>query len=327
MKKIVLIIIVFLNSLIAYAQNEYRVEINQVYPNRSEIYSNAFNFKREMENAIASQIAKLKGGGCNYVVIVRTPSGNEVRNIQNIGWVEFINGKKSYHKNRTFPEKFYEKPTIWKGGRCNIDGSFQPQNLEERYFVYRVSLDKSPNEYETAFLEDTIAKSYADSIYFRNNKLDKLLKVNVYKFSGDEKEIFYSVSNDIEYQEYIKKTQALSFTADSLRAVRIKLQQVEDFKAKMQSIVDKKDFLNKAGIYCCLECLSKVEMPDSIFISEKLDSVYLSVLELCLKAEKKKYQKVEFEFEFLKKQKSNSISILLFCTRLFIAKIIPSQKR
>ncbi len=122
MKKTIIFILSLLIITVSVAQNGYRIEIKQVFPKSSSVYSNAFNFKREMDNAISTQTAKLSDNG-NYQILITTPSGKETRNIQNINWVQTINGVKTYHKKQTSPKRFYDASTVWEVYACNIDGT------------------------------------------------------------------------------------------------------------------------------------------------------------------------------------------------------------
>lgn len=279
MKRIIISFISVVFSLIVSAQSGYRVEISQVFPKKASVYSNVFNIKSELDNAISSQSAKLRGNNCNYKILIKTPSGNETRFIQNIVWVESVNGAKTYHKKQTSPSSSYKSATNWQGYACTVDGS-PKGTVKKEDFIYRVSLIGSTNEYETAFISLINAKAEANKIFAKTNSNKSLVEVVIYKFVGKEKTKIDTLTNKKEYLAYKEKLH----TEDSLEVVNnnqlaIKTG-VEKFLMGMKHIHSKKDSLKNEGIRHCritLEETAKI-IPDSIFISEKLDSIYKSIL-------------------------------------------------
>lgn len=274
-----LLFAVFLIPSILMAQGGYRVEITQVFPKKTSVYSNVFNIKRELDNAVSTQSAKLRGNNCNYKISIKTPSGSDTRYIQNIVWIESVNGAKTYHKKQTSPSSSYKSATNWQGYACTVDGS-PKGTVKKEDFIYRVSLIGSTNEYETAFISLTNAKTEANKIFAKTNSNKSLVEVVIYKFVGKEKTKIDSLTNKKEYLAYKEKLH----TEDSLEVVNnnqlaIKTG-VEKFLMGMKYIHSKKDSLKNEGIRHCriaLEETAKI-IPDSIFISEKLDSIYKSVL-------------------------------------------------
>ena len=279
MKRIIISFISVVFSLIVSAQSGYRVEISQVFPKKASVYSNVFNIKSELDNAISSQSAKLRGNNCNYKILIKTPSGNETRFIQNIVWIESVNGAKTYHKKQTSPSSSYMVATNWQGYACAVDGS-PKGTVKKEDFIYRVSLIGSTNEYETAFISLTNAKAEAKKIFGKTNSNKSLVEVVIYKFVGKEKTKIDTLTNKKEYLAYKDKLHI----EDSLEVVNnnnlaIK-NGVEEFLMGMTYIHSKKDSLKNEGIKHCriaLEGTAKI-IPDSIFISEKLDSIYKSIL-------------------------------------------------
>ena len=215
MKKAISFICLALLSIVTYAQGGFRVEIRQVFPKSSLIYSDVFNFKREMDNAIVSQSAKLRGNNSNYKLQVTTPSGNETRYIQNIVWMESINNKKTYHKQTTYPQKSYDVATIWKGCSCNADGSVKGK-MQTREFLYRVSLG-IPDKYETAFVDKEAAIAKAKEFYEKMFAEDRPVEVIVYGFMDgkptiiekkeNRKEVFFPVPLLLPQPSLLQKQQ------------------------------------------------------------------------------------------------------------------------
>ena len=205
MKKVVIFILSLFISTVTVAQNGYRVEIKQVFPKSGSVYSNAFNFKREMDNAISTQTAKLNGN-CNYQIMITTPSDKETRNIQNINWIQTVNGIKSFHKNKTSPNKFYDVATVWEGYSCNIDGS-RKGKAEKKEFVYRVTFADTPNDFKTAFVDLNTAKN--EAIGYINAALqEELVEVVIYRFDTDVPSVFHKESNREQHNAYLAKLEA-----------------------------------------------------------------------------------------------------------------------
>lgn len=274
-----LLFAVFLIPSILMAQGGYRVEITQVFPKKTSVYSNVFNIKRELDNAVSTQSAKLRGNNCNYKISIKTPSGSDTRYIQNIVWIESVNGAKTYHKKQTSPSSSYKVATNWQGYACTVDGS-PKGTVKKEDFIYRVSLIGSTNEYETAFISLTNAKTEANKIFAKTNSNKSLVEVVIYKFVDKEKTKIDTLTNKKEYLAYKEKLH----TEDSLEVVnnnQLAIKKgVEQFLMGMKYIHSNKDSLKNEGIKHCriaLEETAKI-IPDSIFISEKLDSIYKSIL-------------------------------------------------
>ena len=269
----------FLIPSISKAQGGYRVEITQVFPKKTSVYSNVFNIKRELDNAVSTQSAKLRGNNCNYKISIKTPSGSDTRYIQNIVWIESVNGAKTYHKKQTSPSSSYKVATNWQGYACTVDGS-PKGTVKKEDFIYRVSLIGSTNEYETAFISLTNAKAEANKIFAKTNTNKSLVEVVIYKFVDKEKTKIDTLTNKKEYLAYKEKLH----TEDSLEVVNnnqlaIKTG-VEKFLMEMKYIHNKQDSLINEGIKHCRIALEETAsvIPDSIFVSEKLDSIYKSIL-------------------------------------------------
>lgn len=278
MKKILFYLIIALFSVAAYGQSGFRIEIKQVFPKSSLVYSNVFNFKREMDNAITSQSAKLRGNNSNYKVQITTPNGSETRYIQNVVWMESVNGVKTYHKQKTNPANSYDVSTIWEGCLCNADGSAKGAK-ETHEFVYRVST--APNEYATPFVEKGTALAKADELYRNLHAKDRLVKVIVYSFREGNPTTFLEKENAEEYKAFFaqKKIEEEKVKVEKrLQEIRTN---VIEFKTKMTSIAKQCDSLTlDQGLNDCHHVLktAKVYVPDTTFVKEKLDSLYKDAL-------------------------------------------------
>lgn len=284
MKRFLILLMVLQISTVVLAQSGYRVEIVQVFPRRAVVYSNVFNIKRELDNAVSSQSAKLRGNNCNYKINIKTPSGSETRYIQNIVWVESVNGAKSYHKKQTSPAHSYKSATNWQGYSCNLDGS-PKGTIKKNDFIYRVSLIGGTKDYETEFVDLSHAKSEAKKVFSKFNEPERLVEVVIFRFSGSEKTIIEKLTNMEEFLEY-KNTQAI---ADSLENEKRKVQMSikthsDEFIKRLTYIDAQKDSLGDEGIRMCVVALKESlnDIPDSVFTVEKLDSIFCSVLFECL---------------------------------------------
>ena len=277
MKKTIILILSLAISIISVAQYGYRFEIKQVFPKNVSVYSNAFNFKREMDNDISAQTAKLNGNS-NYQILVTTPSGKETRSIQNITWVQTVNGTKTYHKKQTSPKHYYDAATVWEGYSCNIDGSRKGKALKKE-FIYRVAFADTPNDFKTAFVDEESANTEAMRLFSENATNERLVEVVVYKFDNNEA---------VEYDRMTNKEQSEALIAQNeekkaQKAIEAKneaiQQRVNQFYVDMEFVHANRDSLLIMGVHYCCEALNKVsKVPENTFLSQKLDSLYLSVL-------------------------------------------------
>lgn len=238
MKKTLLFFFVWLTSAVCIAQNGYRVEIKQVFPKSTTVYSNAFNFKREMDNAIANQTAKLNGNN-NYQILITTPSGNETRNVQNINWIQSVNGSKSYHSKKTLPKQSYDNPTVWECYACNIDGS-RKSKAEKKEFIYRVALSDDPTNFKTAFVEFDTAEKEANSIVEAASQ-EELVEAIIFRYDSDVPLETDRKSNVEQHDAYLAKLNAETPTQNIVAQNTKKEQYATQTKEPKQSPVVKKD--------------------------------------------------------------------------------------
>ena len=310
---------------IAFAQSGYEFEIRQVYPKNARVVIKAFSFKREMENEISSQSQRLRGNSNNYKILITTPAGKETRYIQNITWIQTINGVTTPHKSKTKPAVSYPEPTIWTGTACNIDGS--PKGTPETHeFIYRVSEGATRN-YKTEFLEFATAQAKAESLFAENLVEDKLIEYVVYRFKGDEIVSVYQKNNEVQYNEYLAACQA---EVERLEAERRLARSIDGFKSTMSGLQAAKDSLKNSGIHNCLEAIrSTVEfVPDSIFVREKLDSVYRAVLlGYYLPTKKKALKPIQRQYDRLKDESLTSRDSLMFYTEEIEKILLPVEKK
>lgn len=310
---------------IAFAQSGYEFEIRQVYPKNARVVIKAFSFKREMENEISSQSQRLRGNSNNYKILITTPAGKETRYIQNITWIQTINGVTTPHKSKTKPAESYPESTIWTGTACNIDGS--PKGTPETHeFIYRVAVGATKN-YKTEFLELATAQAKAESLFAENLVEDKLIEYVVYCFKGDEIVSVYQKNNELQYNEYLAACQA---EVERLEAERRLASSIDGFKLTMTGLQAAKDSLKTNGIHNCLEAIrSTVEVvPDSIFVREKLDSVYRSVLfGSYLPTKKKAIKPIQRQYDRLKDEGLTSRDSLMFYTEEIEKILLPAEKK
>ena len=326
MRKIVCsLIVLFSTGIIALSQDGYRLIIKQVFPNNKEVYKNSFDFKRELDNAISSQSAKYRGNNNNYTLLIYFPSGKETRYIQNINWMQTVNGAKTFHKSKTKPAESYPEPTIWTGTACNIDGS--PKGTPETHeFIYRVAVGATKN-YKTEFLELATAQAKAESLFVENLVEDKLIEYVVYRFKGDEIVSVYQKNNEVQYNEYLAACQA---EVERLEAERRLARSIDGFKSTMSGLQAAKDSLKNSGIHNCLEAIrSTVEfVPDSIFVREKLDSVYRAVLlGYYIPTKKKALKPIQRQYDRLKDESLTSRDSLMFYTEEIEKILLPAEKK
>ena len=313
MKKAIVLIFAILFSIVSMAQNGYRVEVKQVFPTKATVYSNVFNFKREMDNAISTQTAKLNGN-CNYQVFITTPSGKETRNIQNINWVQTVNGVKSYHKKRTSPNRFYDAATVWEGYTCNIDGS-RKGKTEKKEFVYRVAFADNPDDYKTAFVDEETASAEALRLFDEKAEEDNLVSVVIYKFEKNEV-VEYGRETNQEQFAYVEQKEDVKAEKKKKEQQNVIQQQLDKFISDMDFVHANRDSLKIIGVHFCCEALGKAsKIPDSLFVSQKLGSLYVStllddVLPENDKSAMKARKKVQSEVEAISKESNQTRSKL-----------------
>ena len=318
MRKFFVFACFLLISTCAIAQNGYRVEIKQVFPSSKLVYSNVFNFKRELDNAIENQTAKLNGS-CNYQILVTTPSGKETRNIQNINLVQVVNGVKTYHRKKTTPEPYYSEPTIWKGYACNMDGTIKGGQDEFEY-LYRVAMAEEQDVFLTDFVDLKTALLEASGLLDEKNTKEKLVEVVVFKFENKEVLEFERFSNKEEYDANLAKLNKDAELQAEKQANEKQLlieEKMERFRNDMLFVHAHRDSLKIIGLdYCCNALDSAMAIPKDQFLSQMLDSLYLStVFDDVFPEKDKKVKKIKKkigpELDALKNAKGNSPSILL----------------
>ncbi|MBR5640274.1 MAG: hypothetical protein IKW83_11190 [Muribaculaceae bacterium] len=275
MKKALSIISAILFAITAFADDGYSLDVLKVYPNKASIYSRTFKTRHDLDVAVASQTSSLKGKNGNYVITIKTPNGNKTQTVQNITWVEYVNGTPKYNGSHS-PQGSYSSPTTWKGGPCNVYG--KSGNLSTYEFIYRVKVE-GEKDYRTHYLTKSSAETQAKAIYDKINTKENPVVVNVYKFSGGDKVLVSTKSNKKELEE------------NASMLIARELQQRQDsvlaaFRADMRKISDEKDSLKatdvKSGIRRCYSALNNVLVKgfvsDSVLLVNGIDSLYLKVL-------------------------------------------------
>lgn len=301
-------------ALTAFAQSGYEFEIRQVFPQNARVVIKAFSFKREMENEISSQSQKLRGNDKNYKILITTPAGKETRYIQNINWIQTVNGVKTYHKAKTTPSTSYPVATVWSGSPCTIDGSPKGTTITHE-FTFRVAEGATEN-YKSEFIEKEPAVAMANALYKEALTEDKLVEYVVYRFEGDRiAAVVDRMSNEKQYNEYLAAKKA---EEERLEAERQLAANVDGFRGRMDGLRAAKDSLKLGGIHLCLEALESTAsvIPDSIFVLERLDTLYRGTLiNGFLPKKGKDYKRIKQHVERLEDESITSRDSLLNYTR------------
>ena len=287
MRRAIHIFLLILIPLVSVAQNSYRLTIVRTLPGKDRtVFQKTFSMKKDLNDAISAQTATLQKTHANYRLTASTPQGRETRHIQNIRWIQVVNGKETYHSSRTYPAKSYAIPTQWTGYKCDIDGK-RTGDAQKAGFIYRVAVKGNKDKYETAFVTDKVAKAMADSIYKRLNVTDRPLAIMILRADGNRMSAVDSCTNAKEYALYMERQQQIADSIENARLEHlaeqerlIRIEQIQRFRELMASISSKKDSLKTDGIKSCRCAMETAAVPiaDSLFVSEGLDSLYLSVL-------------------------------------------------
>lgn len=330
LQRIILVVILCqLSSLCVFAQSAYRVTIRQVFPKSQQVYYNTFNFKREMDNDISSQTAKLRGNTNNYSIQIVTPSGKETRYIQNINWIQTVNDVKTYHKSQTKPAASYPVPTVWEGTACSIDGSPKGELIKYQ-FIYKVSKGDA-NSYLTDFLTKDEASSLAHRLYDENLVEDKPVQYFVYANKNGVFELVEEFSNKQIYQEFLAARLLRLEEAEAERLRDSLATSVSGFKSRMAELLIARDSLEVNGLRQCRIALETAceTIPDSLFIKEKLDSTYrLAVSQFYQTASFfKKNRRTKQLHERIIDQNTESRDSLLLYTKQLEDLLLPSNKK
>ncbi len=276
MKKTIVLIFAILFSIVSLAQNGFRVEIKQVFPTKYIVFSNAFNTKWEMDNAISNQTAKLNRNS-NYQILITTPSGKQTRNIQNIYWIQIVNGDKTNHTNKTYPHQAYDVPTIWEGYACSVDGSRIKGNTEKKEFVYRVSLSDKPNDFMTAFVDEETAEAKAQTLFKENASDDRLVEVLIIKYENGNAVEVGKKSNKEQYEVSLKLLAEKQAQEERAKRDTALFQHVKRFEKDMDSVRNHHNSMMENGMRFCCESLERVsKIPEDLPSSQQLDTLYLS---------------------------------------------------
>lgn len=306
-QKILLACLVAMLSTGAYAQDAYRLLIQQVFPKNKEVYYNAFDYRRELENATAAQTARLKGNDCNYKLQITTPSGISTRYIQNINWIQTVNGTKTYHKSKTQPQTEYPVATIWSGSECTPSGS--PTGKAAVYeYVYRVAEGKS-REYKSAFLTKADAEGYGKKLFNSYDTDTVLIEVNVLRITENSIDIHKTFTNKEKYTLHLQ-------AKEEERRKQELAKSIAEFLMEMEALEKHGTNDTRSNIDKYLNALEKTltsipEDKDSIFYKEHLDSVYQKVfrdnyLKYFKKREIKEFQK-SYDYFHLERTQRDSL--------------------
>lgn len=287
MRRVIHIFLLILIPLASAAQNGYRLTIVRTLPGKDRtVFQKTFSMKKDLNDAISAQTATLQKTHANYRLTAATPQGRETRYIQNIRWIQVVNGKETYHSSRTYPAKSYTIPTQWTGYKCDIDGK-KTGDVQKAGFIYRVAVKGNKDKYETLFVTDKVARAMADSIYKRLYVTDRPLSIMILRTDGNRMSVVDSCTNAKEYALYMERQQQIADSIENARLEQlaeqeklIRREQIKQFRELMALISSKKDSLKTDGIKSCRAAIETVAVPiaDSLFVSERLDSLYLSVL-------------------------------------------------
>lgn len=256
----------------AWSQYSYRLEIRQVFPQKTTIVSKSFNFPRELDQAVANYSSRTRGQG-NYTISTTTPKGTQTRSVQNITWVQTLNGSTTYHSKATSPAKSYTTPTIWKGYACNLNGSPKGKT-STREFIYRVSVKDSTDHFKTQYVEKSTAMAEAQRIYQEVFTPVTPVTVVVYSYQGKKVTEESRITNANEYQSHLQEL-------NSAAAEQKKQQELIDgFKNTMNLIGKSNDSIKDPGIAACHDLLKTtgIAIGDSVFYAEGLDALYREVI-------------------------------------------------
>lgn len=272
MRRIALTVLMVSIWVLAFAQNQYRVEIRQVFPQKKTLFAKAFDLPSQMDRAISQQSSRLNGMA-NYTIHTSTPKGSNTRSIQNVKWIQTVNGNTTYHSKPTSPTSKYLSPTIWKGYACNINGA-PSGKTSTREFVYRVSLKDSTDHFKTDYVEKSTALAEANKIFKAANSQDHPVCVVVYSYSGKKATEIKRITNDEEYKEYLDKINTTVLAQNHISEL------VDSLKKEMREIRISKDSLGMEGITKGRLVLQNIgcQIPDSVFYFEGLDAEYRSVV-------------------------------------------------
>ena len=346
MRRIILFVAAVLFTATVFAQGGYRLDVKQVFPTSATVYSNSFDIRRELDNAVAAQTAKLRGNTNNYKLQIKTPSGSETRTIQNIVWIQSVNGVKSNHRGKTYPKESYNEPTVWEGYSCNIDGSRKGTGDKYEY-VYRVAktIDGSKygvkdgegsvkGSYETPFIQERQAPEEVDRIYGKNFVREKRVEVVMYRFSVGKEygERVYEKTNEKEYLEYVEKEQSAKQKEEQEKIRQANMRKVDEFRVSMNGLkaevgnIKVKDSVTIKALHSYREVLSGCQISDSLFFKEKLDTVYQNTVREVLMPYVKKKNKALLEeriAQMTEDATAKTKSALLACMKKIEEILIP----
>lgn len=335
-KTIISSFLILISWNLVFAQDSYRLTIKQAFPVAKEVYKNSFDFKRELDNAILSQSSKYKGNDKNYTLLITTPSGKETRYIQNINWIQTVNGEKTYHKSKTSPSKSYNEATIWIGSLCNIDGT--PKGKPETYeYIYKVS-DIVTQKELSEFLKKEDAITRAKELYDEHFVENALVGYSVYAYNRQNRILIETFDNQVEYKAFLvaleeeKERERIRRQEEQKRLAIIN--SVEEFKSSMTDLHSdsvKVTLSNIDGVSRCVSVLEKsqIEIPDSTFAKEKLDSIYKSVIvnDYLSPLGRRKIKPFQQQYDCLKDDSISSRDSLLKYSRHIVHTLLSTKAK
>ena len=135
-------------------------------------------------------------------------------------------------------------------------------------------------DFETPFVDEETANSEALRLLAENAKDDCLVSVVVYKFENNKAVEYDRKTNQEQFDAYVEHNNKDKKTEKKKEEQQnVIQQQLDKFVADMAFVHANRDSLKIIGVHFCCEALEKASMiPDSLFASQKLDSLYVFTL-------------------------------------------------
>ena len=143
-----------------------------------------------------------------------------------------------------------------------------------------------------------------------------LVSVVVYRFEKNEPVEYDRKTNQEQYDAYVEHNKDKKAEREKEEQQNAMQQQLDKFVADMAFVHANRDSLKIIGVHFCCEALRKAsKIPDSLFVSQKLGSLYVStllddVLPEDDKTAKKARKKVQSEIEAISNESNQTRSKL-----------------
>jgi len=157
------------------AQNDkFAIKVTQVFPAGGTVYDQTIRSSGEFENKQSELLRKYSGTNANYLMELTSPKGKETKQIQNIRWICFENGKEKRLNSKPVLPQSYPVYTEVVFFECTLYGTPKASTTKELYNHYFVQYFDNKRYFENE--KDTALKYFPEKECL--NKANEIFEKN-----------------------------------------------------------------------------------------------------------------------------------------------------